>query len=257
MYVDYKASDYLEHLKLPADYKVESILVVGSWNVLGKTTQLAEVLKDYFPAAKLKPLPAAFLSTGRELSYQGRVSWFFVEYGGAKLSELLHIGSLLGSNQNLLIGSAGGLQPDLQAGDIILSSAAYKDGSMSQLYDQSEQQKHVAADLDLLQVISQKLDDKVAIGKTMTCQAMLAESRALIKRWSQQGYLGVEMEAATVLAVSKYFAVPAAAMLVISDNLIAETTVLDDQYRLARPTIATTSRRLYKVALDLLLGTEH
>ncbi len=63
-------------------------------------------------------------------------------------------------------------------------------------------------------------------GKTMTCQAMLAETWDDVQEWSMAGYIGVEMEAATVFAVSNHFSKPCAAVLAIADNLIQEQSHL-------------------------------
>jgi uridine phosphorylase len=59
---------------------------------------------------------------------------------------------------------------------------------------------------------------------------MLAETAEDIAAWSGQGFLGVEMEASTVFAVSNHFGVPSAAVLSIADNLIEEQTVLHENY---------------------------
>ena len=59
---------------------------------------------------------------------------------------------------------------------------------------------------------------------------MMAETWNDIQNWSQAGYLGVEMEAATVFSISKHFKIPAAAVLMIADNLIEKQTVLDNDY---------------------------
>jgi uridine phosphorylase len=57
---------------------------------------------------------------------------------------------------------------------------------------------------------------------------MLAETWEDILKWSELGYVGVEMEAATVFATSNSFKVPASAVLIIGDNLIEKETFEDD-----------------------------
>lgn len=64
----------------------------------------------------------------------------------------------------------------------------------------------------------------------MTCEAMLAESEKDVKTWSKEGYLGVEMEASTVFAVSNHFKAPSAAVLLVGENLIKEESVLQENY---------------------------
>jgi purine-nucleoside phosphorylase len=49
---------------------------------------------------------------------------------------------------------------------------------------------------------------------------MLGETPEDIKKWSEEGYLGVEMESSTFFAVSNSFNVPSVAVMHISDNLV-------------------------------------
>ena len=223
MYVQYTAKDYLKYFGLPADYSVDGILVVGSWNTEAAFKRVIELVEEHWPQVRVEKLPVAICHQGFAFLSAEKTIWFFVEYGGARLSELLHIGSLLGSKRNLLTGLTGGLKPGLKTGDIIIPSKSYKDGSMSQLYSKNQRLKHEPADEDLVHLLLNKLGAQALIGKSMTCQAMLAESWSMISDWSKAGYFGVEMEAATLFAVSNYFAVSSAAMLVVSDNLIEGT----------------------------------
>jgi len=48
-----------------------------------------------------------------------------------------------------------------------------------------------------------------------TCSAMLGETREDIQGRSSEGYYGVEMESATIFAVSNHFHIPSAAMIYI------------------------------------------
>ena len=78
----------------------------------------------------------------------------------------------------------------------------------------------------------------------------MAETWEDIVKWSKEGFYGVEMEAATVFAVSQHFNVPAAAVLRIGDNLIAAETVLDAGYKNARSLRRQTSQDI----LDTIIG---
>ena len=59
----------------------------------------------------------------------------------------------------------------------------------------------------------------------------MAETWGRYRQVVERRLLWVEMEAATVFAVSQHFNVPAAAVLRIGDNLIAAETVLDAGYK--------------------------
>ena len=254
MYVQYTTKDYLKFFNLPGDYSVDGVFVVGNWNVAGETGRVKKLIDKRFPAMKVKKLPAGFLTGGFELSQDESTVWFFVDYGGAKLSELLHIANLLGSKRNILTGLAGGLKKGIKAGDIIVPSKSRKDGSMSEFYSHDERAEHEAADESLTKAILEKLGGAAINEKTVTCQAMLAESKEMIDRWSEQGYAGVEMEAATVFAVSNHFNVQSAAMLVVSDNLIEDTTVLDGRHKSSRGLIDKSREATQRIALEVLFG---
>ena len=254
MYAQYTAKDYLKFFNLPGDYSVDGVFVVGNWNVPGETARIKKLIDKRFPAMKVKELPAGFLAGGFELSQDEITVWFFVEYGGAKLSELLHIANLLGSKRNILTGLAGGLKKGIKTGDIIVPARSRKDGSMSEFYSRNKQTKHEAAGKSLTKAILEKLGGVVINEKTVTCQAMLAESKEMIDQWSEQGYAGVEMEAATVFAVSNHFNVQSAAMLVVSDNLIEDITVLDSQHKSSYDLIHKSRKATQRIALEVLFG---
>jgi purine-nucleoside phosphorylase len=83
---------------------------------------------------------------------------------------------------------------------------------------------------------------------------MLAETWEDVQNWSKEGFVGVEMEAATVFAVSKHFNVPAAAILVVGDNLIQGETIGSESYEARAEKKELVRREQYQVALSELLN---
>ena len=59
----------------------------------------------------------------------------------------------------------------------------------------------------------------------------MAETFEDVKNWSKEGFLGVEMEASTIFAVSKHFNVASTALLIVGDNLIKGETVASESYK--------------------------
>lgn len=103
------------------------------------------------------------------------------------------------------------------------------------MYEPTANHQHMAdAELSGRLVQKLELEHKVWHGPTITCQAMMAETWEDIQQWSLEGYYAVEMEAATVFAVSNNFKVSSTALLFIGDNLVQEKTVLDVNYELSR-----------------------
>ena len=91
------------------------------------------------------------------------------------------------------------------------------------------------------------------MGKTTTCQAMLAETLEDIQNWSKEGCLAVEMEASTVLTVSNYFQVPASCLLCVTDNLVKKETVISSNYNFFKAKRAKSVAIQFRVAVSELL----
>ena len=79
---------------------------------------------------------------------------------------------------------------------------------------------------------------------------MMAETWEDVFSWAEQGYFGVEMEAATVFATSNHFGVPAAGILRIGDNLIENETVMDINYEKDRDLRRKATEDTFDIALE-------
>ena len=88
----------------------------------------------------------------------------------------------------------------------------------------------------------------------VTVQAALAETKEDIERWHKQGYLGVDMESATMFAVSNSFNIPSAALLYVADNLVRNELVTDDGYELLKTQRTAIRKENYEVVVKTLLN---
>ena len=61
----------------------------------------------------------------------------------------------------------------------------------------------------------------------MTWPTLFNQPLARVREWREAGYLGVDMETATTLAVADTFAVPAVSMLVAWDEVLSGRSFLD------------------------------
>jgi len=255
MYRSYTAADYKKHLGLPDDYRVDGFFTYGTWNRTKQTAILNQVIGRMDKKVETCEL-TSFLSRMVELRIDGKVIWFDVSYGGAMLSEFIHLACLFGSKQNILLGSCGGLSADVTMGDFIVPDWSYGSESSTRMYQKTIVDYKFHSDSTSNQAIIQKLPSshKFWTGPTMTCQAMMAETWEDVQEWSDAGYLGVEMEAATVFAVSNHFGVPSSALLMMTDNLIKEETVFSENYQEFNTKIRDTLLKLqYRIALEVLL----
>lgn len=255
MYKSFTAADYRKHMKLPDDYTVHGFIIFGTFHP-GPYEQLkAELEKINIPATYGKVSDNPYFNPILEFTVHGKKYWFTIAYGGTMLSEWTHLACLFESQANIVIGSCGGLFAEADTPEIIMPTYAYADESTTRMYEPDANHRH-AADEKLSERLIKRLEQKHKVwhGPTVTCQAMMAETWEDIQRWSSEGYYGVEMEAATVFAVSNHFKRKSAAMLVIGDNLVQEKTVLDVNYESGSLTRQNVRGDMLNAALQELLG---
>lgn len=254
MYRTFDRSDYITNLGLPVDTQVDGVLVYGTYRS-SPYRQLERALSARNLTVEEIPLGShEFVATVRALHINGRNIWFTTAYGGARISEILHVACLLGSQMNILLGSCGGLKPGANNSDVVIPNRSYATESSAATY-LPDAAPWYSPDLPLAQRLTDALaaNHAVHVGPTTTCQGMMGETWEMVKAWSKAGFFGVEMEAATVFAVSSHFGVPAAAALRIIDNLIEEETVFGSVADEVRERQRQVGTDLWQAALDALL----
>jgi purine-nucleoside phosphorylase len=254
MYKTFKAADFRNHHKLPEDYTVNGFIIFGTFHP-GPYTQLKEELANLnIKVEYSRTLNGPYFEPILEFTVGGKRYWFTVAYGGTMLSEWTHLACLFGSHTNIVIGSCGGLFKDADSPDIVVPTYAYADESTTRMYEPEANNSHNSTEsLNKRLIANLKQKHKVWHGPTITCQAMMAETWEDIQKWSSEGYFAVEMEAATVFAVSNHFNVSSAALLVIGDNLVQEKTVLDVNYEAGSDTRQRVRREMLTEVLKVML----
>lgn len=255
MYKELTADDFRKDLGLTSDYKVDGVIVFGG----SATERMRDLFIETLGELKLKVnfgspiMPDGLFSNIKVIEVNGKRIWFDVVYGGAYLSELLHIACILGSRCNILIGMCGGLQKDIQTNDVVVPISSYGNESSTRAYSEADTFEY-SSNKELSDLVISKIDyTRVVSGKLMTHQAMLAETKDDIERWSKQGYSGVEMESSTLFSVSNHFKVKSAAILQIADNLAYLQTVLSDEYKNLKEKRYEVRKNNMKVAIECLL----
>lgn len=253
MYKKFTADDYRKHLKLSDDYCVEGMLVFGTYKQY-PYEMLENSLARLGHPIDFSRIDNEFLKPILEFKVNGKLYWFVIAYGGALLSEYLHLGCTFGSKTNILLGSCGGLKKGALSRDIVIPTWSYAEESSAKAYQPNAENKY-SANEELSSSVAKKLEQLYTVhrGATVTYQAMMAETWEDVQRWAGQGYVGVEMEAATVFAISNHFGVPSAAILRIGDNLIEEETVMDINYEKARDLRRKVSEDTFDVALEEII----
>ena len=232
MYKELTKKDWNKLLKFPEDKEVDAVIVSG--NSLANREReigfLEQALSNYKDVKKVEYIQDNFFSSIYEFEIGDKLIWFDVVYGGAYLSELLHVGCIFGSKKNFLVGTCGGLQKNLETGDLVIPTYTYGDESTTRIYQPNVKENKHYADKELREeFVKSMCDYKIHSGPIITCQAMLGERAEDIKRWEKEGYLGVEMESSTFFAVSNSFNVPSVAVMHISDNLVKNILYGDEE----------------------------
>ena len=123
-----------------------------------------------------------------------------------------------GVEELIHIGFAGGLQPDLKQGDIVLTDGAYNDTAVARLYgfdyDIIESTKSLT---DVLGGLLTKSAISFRRGKHWTTDAGYHETWGQIIDYREKGALCVEMEGAGLFTIANYRKCAASAIYVVSD----------------------------------------
>ena len=126
----------------------------------------------------------------------------------------------LGVKQFVLIGMAGGLQPELTTGSLVISTSAIRGEGVSQHYLPPHPTVDSSAEMVRgLRDILTKHNQPHVLGTTWTTDAPFRELRKDVLGYQSEGVLAVDMEAAAMLAVARSLNLSALAMFSIADQL--------------------------------------
>ncbi len=144
--------------------------------------------------------------------------------GAPVVGVLVEAFAVWGVSRFVWLGIAGGLQPELTIGDLVLVETAVRDEGTSHHYLPST--PTVAADTPLTNIVQTSIaKEKLSCqkGTTWSTDAPYRETAAAVAHYQQQGVQTVEMEVAALLAVARYCQREAAALLAVSDSLAGGT----------------------------------
>lgn len=115
----------------------------------------------------------------------------------------------MGAKKFVLFGSCGVLDDDKVKDNIIIPVSAVRDEGTS--YHYIAPSPEIEADTHSIQILENVLTDcgySYVKGKTWTSDAIYRETLSAIEERRQEGCVAVEMECASMLAVSKYRHIP-------------------------------------------------
>ncbi len=170
-------------------------------------------------------------------------------FGAPVAAFLLENFIALGTTRFVSIGTAGGLQPGCQAGELLLCNRAIRDEGVSHHYlPSAKYAEPSASSTSLLAGALDRAGLSFTAGCSWTIDTPFRESVEEARQYQAEGVLCVEMEAAALFAVAAFRSVHIASALVVSDLLDAE------EWRPHMKHEATTTglARLYDAALESL-----
>ena len=125
----------------------------------------------------------------------------------------------LGVKRLIRIGTSGGLQPDLELGDLIVALSSVPADGTARAYTGGEPHAPTA-DWDLLHGTvhaAKALGKRPHVGPIVSTDTFYDPDPGRHQRWAERGVLAVEMEAAALFTIAALRDVRAACLLVVSD----------------------------------------
>lgn len=231
-YAETSFTEYADSQGLPKYYRVDKVLVTGTAPQIARRRHLPflrlalDVLRLTKSTTITKSAHTYFcnaynLTVERGGSDPTRILWV-TEMGTAHLSGHLAHARRLGAGAAVLVGIAGSLNPDLQAGRLF--SPTVSEGNDSAAVNRPySNNKFFRPYLPLQNSLDRRLQafsgQDVPAHRTTTCEVMAEQSDQMVADWAAAGFAGVEMEAAYLFSHGERYGYPTAATLMACDEL--------------------------------------
>jgi 5'-methylthioadenosine phosphorylase/purine-nucleoside phosphorylase len=125
----------------------------------------------------------------------------------------------LGVRKIIRVGTCGGLQPDLQLGDLVIAISAAPADPTALHYTGGEPHAPTASWEIVHGAVhaAKELGKKVRVGPVVSSNVFYDPDRDRARRWSDRGILAVEMEAAVLFTIGALRKIEAGCLLTVSD----------------------------------------
>jgi len=228
----------------------ELVLVSGD---PGRIERLGRFLKEFAVVSRHRGFVCA---VGR---YKGvLVTGASTGIGGASAAIALEELANAGAKVVIRVGTAGGLQPEVDVGHLVVATAAVRDDGVGAKY--LPLSYPAVPDLDVLRALLRTIEERCSLkwhaGPVWTSSNYYLRSRKLIDLWRRAGVLAVEMECATLFVLAKVRGFKAGALLAIDGNLAkgtAKSGLSEKVPREAEERVMRAIEEEVKVALEALV----
>ncbi|MFL6014461.1 MAG: DeoD-type purine-nucleoside phosphorylase [Gaiellaceae bacterium] len=141
----------------------------------------------------------------------------------------------LGVKRFIRVGTCGGLQPDLELGDMIVALTAVPADRTVETYVDHEPHCPTAS-WELVHGAvhaAKEIGQQMRVGPIVSSDVFYNPDEGQYERWSKRGVLGVEMEASALFTVGALRGVQAGCLLTVSDIVVEGEfkRISDDELR--------------------------
>jgi uridine phosphorylase len=122
------------------------------------------------------------------------------------------------------VGTCGGLQTDVEIGDMVVATGAAKEEGTSKRYESATYP--AVPDYDTLTALvdaAEARGEQVHVGPIVSDDAFYNESDEYVADWEEAGLLAIEMEASAVFSLARRRGMNAGAICTADGNLVAGT----------------------------------
>ncbi|MGN0539442.1 MAG: nucleoside phosphorylase [Candidatus Fimenecus sp.] len=139
-------------------------------------------------------------------------------YGSPAAVDTLETVKSMGVKRIIVVGMCGGFSENINVGDVVVPSKVLSEEGTSRHYFKDIE--FAEPNFELLNEAKLFFADKFTtlIDGTVTSDAVYRQTFAKESYWRENGCVGVDMEASALLAIARYYHMPAVAVLLCSDK---------------------------------------
>jgi len=175
---------------------------------------------------------------------------YAVAHGASRAVEPVHVLGTCGTPVVVQIGSCHGLQPNVRAGDIVLSERATIGEGVSQYYGGKAVATANLGRVTRAASLFAGRDMHTHRGSTITAGASLAQPAGLLRKWAAAGHLAVDTETSAVFSAASALGMRAASLQFVRLQQPGEEWA-DETDEAVQAAHARASRAVFEVALAL------
>lgn len=237
--------DWWRVVGLGADQVPDLVVVEGSWWRRDREAQRLAVLTD------VRELAAPDWWWGR---WNGRRVVYACLYGAARAVEPVHILGQLGTRMVAVIGSCGGLQPQVLPGDLVLPTEVTVAEGASAAYGGGATAHATPRLVSAAQAAARRRELTVHTGRHLTTEVLLRQPPSLVAGWSAAGHLGVDMETSAVFSAAAWAGLECVSVLHAWDQLLAGRSWTEPLPPRDAARRLAAEAQLFEIALEACLG---